>query len=272
MNIDFHVHCDSANPKDWNTFSAVCKQNDTIVCICGGSPRGDHEPAYPPNSIVLKAAQAHSKTFIPLAYVDLWDKKISGKAIKSYARQGFRGLKFIDPYYPYDHDFYMPAYEMAEELKLPVLFHTGLYRPSGAHAKTRHPALLNMHPARLDRIARAFPELKIVMAHMGTCLWRFEGAQLIKLHPNLYADLAGYGNYRIKPEILATHFDGDNGLENTDFQVWGKLILGSDAYFTYPHLIKAANTAYRKLLAKCKVPNNIMQKIMGQKVSQWFEN
>lgn len=270
MNIDFHTHCDSNKPEDWDRFVGICKQNNTIACICSATPRGDHQPPYASNSEVLQAAQSYPENLIPFAYVDLWDKKISKDAIKKFSQQGFRGLKCIAPYYAYDHDFYMPVYEMAASLNMPVLFHTGVFRPSIQDAVHRRPTLMNMQPVRLDRIARSFPELKIVMAHLGTTMWRAQAVELIKLHPNLYADLAGCGSFTIKPDVLNSYFAGDIELSTPNFKLWEKLILGSDAYFTVPDIITKCNAAYGKLLKTCNVPANISEKIMGQTTSEWF--
>ena len=83
--------------------------------------------------------------------------------------------------------------------------------------------------------------------------------------------LAGSGNFRIKPEVLAAHFEGDTGDGKLNFKVWEKLILGSDAYFSVPEILGTANVAYRELLTQCKVPDNIVQKIMGQTSKQWLK-
>jgi predicted TIM-barrel fold metal-dependent hydrolase len=46
-------------------------------------------------------------------------------AVDRFVEQGFRALKSISNSYPYDHDTYWPLYERADQLRLPILFHTG---------------------------------------------------------------------------------------------------------------------------------------------------
>ena len=85
---------------------------------------------------------------------------------------GFKAIKFIYPYYEYDHDLYLPVYEACQKCELPVLFHTGNYRPNEADIRWQRPTLKNMQPIKLDRICRCFPKLHVVMAHMGTTFFR----------------------------------------------------------------------------------------------------
>jgi predicted TIM-barrel fold metal-dependent hydrolase len=46
------------------------------------------------------------------------------------------------------------------------------------------------HPLLMDEIAIRYPDLKIIMAHMGHP-WQVETCVVIRKHPNLYADLSG---------------------------------------------------------------------------------
>ena len=65
----------------------------------------------------------------------------------------------------------------------------------------------NMDPVNLDRPARSFQKLKFVIAHLGTGFWRLQAAEMIKLHPNVYADLAGCGSWQaLSAEELTKQF------------------------------------------------------------------
>jgi hypothetical protein len=82
-------------------------------------------------------------------------------------------------------------------------------------AALRHPdritalALIKMMPACLDAVARAFPGLNIVGAHLGAP-WHEEASMMARMHPNYYVDLTGawWGGWRANkgPEFYRYHF------------------------------------------------------------------
>ncbi len=75
------------------------------------------------------------------------------------------------------------VFDRAQELKLPVLFHQGTSPISTAD-------LDFAHPRHMDRVATAFPDLKIIMAHVGHP-WQIDCIVVIRKHPNVYADISG---------------------------------------------------------------------------------
>jgi len=99
---------------------------------------------------------------------------------------GMKGCKMITwtGYYPNDKGFY-PFYEKAQELRIPLLFHTGT-ETTPAYSKYCHPVFL-------DEVANDFPGINIIMAHCGSCWWP-EGAELASYKPNLFVDLATWQN------------------------------------------------------------------------------
>ena len=84
-------------------------------------------------------------------------------------------------YYANDPECY-PAYEKAAELDVPLIFHAG---PST-------PKMLRMKQAdvlAIDDIAIDFPELRIVIPHIGW--YKFEDASfLMQKHENVFADIS----------------------------------------------------------------------------------
>ena len=269
MRVDIHTHFNTTDKSDLKKFVKLCESLETRACIHSAGPRGDH--SYPENKVVLKAVAPHRDILIPFAFVDLWDKVENG-CVERFVAQGFRGLKCITPYYPYDHDLYMPIYEAAEKLRVPILFHTGLFRPALSDKINRRPTLTNMHPLCMDRIARSFPELRIVMAHMGTSLFRHEAAQLLRLHPNLYADLAGSGSWMaVQPRDLAELLRGSTTEIDASFAGFKKLVLGSDAYVNPSAPFPAAQDWYQRTLQRVGVPQEIIADIMGGTVAGWLK-
>jgi predicted TIM-barrel fold metal-dependent hydrolase len=100
--------------------------------------------------------------------------------------RGFKGLKLYPTYnyfYPNDASLY-PLYAIAEKLSLPILFHTGSSIFQNSRIKYGNPILY-------DDIAVDFPNLKIVMAHGGRGPWYDEALTMVRLHQNVYIDVAG---------------------------------------------------------------------------------
>jgi predicted TIM-barrel fold metal-dependent hydrolase len=101
-------------------------------------------------------------------------------------QQGFKGLKLYPTYnhfYPNEPKIY-PLYAAAQEMGIPVLFHTGSSVFQNSRMKYGNPILY-------DDVAADFPDLKIIMAHGGRGPWYDEAMTMIRLHPNVYVDLSG---------------------------------------------------------------------------------
>lgn len=71
----------------------------------------------------------------------------------------------------------------AERHGLPVLFHIGT-------SPVRMAPIRYAHPLVIDELAARYPDLKIIMAHMGHP-WTVDTAVVIRKHPNVYADISG---------------------------------------------------------------------------------
>ena len=110
--------------------------------------------------------------------------------------EGFRGVKL----YPTYQHFYMndprmyPLYQAAEDLGIPVLFHTGSSVFKGARLKYGD-------PLHLDDVAADFPRLKLVMAHSGRGVWYDHAYFISKLHANVFMEVSG-----LPPAKLMTYF------------------------------------------------------------------
>ncbi|RJP17989.1 MAG: amidohydrolase [Deltaproteobacteria bacterium] len=127
----------------------------------------------------------------PRIYTDLGEelrRKVGG--------EGFRGVKLYPSYqhyYPNDPRMY-PLYHAAQELGVPVMFHSG----SSVFRGTR---LKFADPIHLDDVAVDFPALNLVMAHSGRGFWYDRASFLAKLHPNMYMELSG-----LPPSKLLNYF------------------------------------------------------------------
>ncbi len=95
-----------------------------------------------------------------------------------------RGLKLYPPtgFFPHDAACY-PYYEKCLEYGIPVLFHTGSLP---APLKSRF-----AQPMHLDDVAADFPDLPIIMAHVGILAWE-EALEVAAVKPNVYLDFSGW--------------------------------------------------------------------------------
>lgn len=84
-----------------------------------------------------------------------------------------------------DDDSWIPIWELAKELKLPILAHTW-------NISYYHPSQQSAFAGRFERFVSAYPEVDFIFAHSGG---RFDGvieaARIGREHPNAYFDIAG---------------------------------------------------------------------------------
>ncbi|MDX3382461.1 amidohydrolase family protein [Streptomyces niveiscabiei] len=160
-----------------------------------------------PNEFVAALCASHPDRLTGFASVDAG---VPGAAdrLRAAARDlGLRGLKTAPCYLrmsPADRQWY-EVYETAAELGLPVLIHTG-YTPS-RNADGRF-----FSPLLVERVARDFPGLTIVLAHLGTP-WTRQCLDLLARYPDLYADLSIFGSYQPPATVArALAHARDNGV------------------------------------------------------------
>jgi predicted TIM-barrel fold metal-dependent hydrolase len=97
---------------------------------------------------------------------------------------GCKGWKMYPPngFYPDDNEF-DPYYELATELKIPIVIHQGF--------TSRFKHVKYARPVNVDRVAVDFPQLKIVIAHVGFP-WVDEAIMISSKNPNVYLDISGW--------------------------------------------------------------------------------
>ena len=98
--------------------------------------------------------------------------------------KGCRGWKMYPPngFYPDDKEF-DPFYELCIDLGIPILIHQG-FAPRFKHVKYARPVYV-------DRVAADFPDLKIILAHVGFP-WKDETLMIASKNPNVSVDVSGW--------------------------------------------------------------------------------
>ena len=78
-------------------------------------------------------------------------------------------------------------------------------------------------PRHLDRVATRFPEVRIIMAHLGHP-YEGECVVVIRKHPNVYADVSAlhYRPFQLYHSLMLVQ----------EYGVWDKVLFGTDYPFT----------------------------------------
>ncbi|MDE1819869.1 MAG: amidohydrolase [Euryarchaeota archaeon] len=126
------------------------------------------------------------------------------RALWELKQQGIRGIKLHPP-----HQLFAPNEHLAErganerlaalyrgcqELKLPIIFHTGTSIFPGARNRFAEPMLI-------EDVAVDHPDLTIVLAHGGRPFWTEQAMFLCRRFSNVYLEVSG-----VPPEKLLTYF------------------------------------------------------------------
>jgi len=191
MIIDIHNHY--WYEKDFIKKLIKCMDEANIdkVCLNGMGIKGleitKSPEIYNANEDVKKAFKEYPDRIIGFGWIRLGIDKYD--IIDKLYEEEFKGIKISIPTNRYDYDNFMPYYERAEKYDMPILFHTGVIaatmndRELGTHSAY-------MRPVYLDRIARKFPRLKIIAAHMGDP-WYLEAYMTSQKNPNMWLDFSG---------------------------------------------------------------------------------
>ena len=186
MIIDFHAH-PRRDTDIWTRMLRACDEAGVDrMCLSGAGAQWHCWD----NDAVEKAVRTYSDRFIGMGFIRLGTD--SPEMVDELHRRGFSGLKAQNPLSSYGDRAYYPVYERAQHYGMPFLFHTGIGArfPHEADDIAGGTSSEYMRPVTLDGVARAFPRLNIVMAHIGFP-WCAEAAFMTVTHPNVYVDVAG---------------------------------------------------------------------------------
>jgi uncharacterized protein len=106
----------------------------------------------------------------------------------------------------------LAIYERAQLYGMPILFHQGTSPVRDAPIRLSYPLLM-------DEIAIRYPDLKIIMAHVGHP-WQVETCVVIRKHPNVYADVSAnfYRPFSFWEQMIKA----------SEWNVLDKLLFGTD--------------------------------------------
>jgi predicted TIM-barrel fold metal-dependent hydrolase len=167
---------------------------------------------------VARYVEAHPDTLVGFLSVDPTQADWEREMEEGHKGLGLRGVKLLPMYAGFspDDERLDTLWRYADRHRLPVLLHTGT--TFVAQAPLEHTL-----PRHLDRVATRFPEVKIIMAHLGHP-YEGECVVVIRKHPNVYADVSAlhYRPFQLYHSLMLVQ----------EYGVWDKVLFGTDYPFT----------------------------------------
>ena len=181
------------------------------------SPPEDGQLIYPAaeaNDDTAAIMRAHPEKLIGFLTIHPHDPNALDEIERGVRELGLRGIKLGPNYQHFDplSDEAFRVFGRAEELGLPVLLHQGT-------SPVQFAELDYAHPRHIDKIAIAFPNLRMILAHMGHP-WQIDCFVVIRKHPHVYADISA--NF-YRPWSCYNAFR-----HAAEWRVLPKLLFGSD--------------------------------------------
>ena len=163
------------------------------------------------------------------------------------------GVKLYPGYqhfYPSDKRC-IPIYKICSRYRVPVVFHSG----DTLGTSEERPHVKYAHPIHIDEVAVDFPDLTIVMAHLGNP-WLVDAAEVIYKNKNVYADISGlvvgtslkspYGVLMKKRiEELVAYAGGDKLLYGSDWP-----LASMKEYIQFAKSLKISTKDRERMFAK----------------------
>lgn len=178
-----------------------------------------------PTEKLIKEVAPFKNILFPVGSVSPLSKsKPSVATVEKWLKSGaIYGLKFYTGYeyfYPNGPEI-KPYLKVLEKYKKPVIFHSGDTYNLEKGAKLKY-----AHPLHFDDVAVDFPNLPIIIAHLGYP-WVIDAAEVVYKNKNVFSDCSGlaYGKLRksdkeLIKKLISTFIEYAGGSS--------KLIFGTD--------------------------------------------
>jgi predicted TIM-barrel fold metal-dependent hydrolase len=154
------------------------------------------------NTAVAHICRQYPDVFIGFGSVD--PHRADARARLEEVRDlGLLGLKLhptLQNFAPDDPDL-APFFEAAASLGLRLLVHTGTSGVGAGEPGGQGLALDLCRPMRLDALAARYPEMPILLAHVGWP-WHLEALAMALHKTNVFIDISGWKPKYLPPEVL----------------------------------------------------------------------
>ena len=216
---------------------------------------------------IQAAIKKHPKRFIGLGSLRL-DDPDAPALVEKFHDAGFRGLgELTGPLKNFDDKSYSPIYERANNHSMIVLFHTGIVMRPNPETPT-DVSVDRMRVTTLDNIARRFPKLTIIGAHLGNPDYAW-AAEIGRWNPNLYFDLSGstliklQENYQVFKSIFWWSSVVSPHTPKSGVSAFEKVVFGSDIFGGEIEEFDREIDRYKKMLDACGVGHEAQANIFG---------
>jgi predicted TIM-barrel fold metal-dependent hydrolase len=178
-----------------------------------------------PNDEVLALAAENADIMIAFSSVDPTRGADAVAEARRLIKAGTRGFKLHPPvqqFHANDRAVYR-FYEVINEARLPVIFHTGhsgigTGMPGGGGVRLKYG-----NPMDIDDVAVDFPDMPIVLAH-PSFPWQDEALSICLHKPQVFIDLSGWSPKYFPPSLI----------QYTNTLLRQKMLFGSDFPFITP--------------------------------------
>jgi len=206
---------------------------------------------------VKDSVKQHAGRLVGFGEIQLDNPKALEQVDRFHAA-GFRGLgELSGPKKNYDDPVYAPIFARAEKYGMFVLFHTGIVNRTSPEIPS-DVSSDRMRAGTLDNIARRYPKITIIGAHLGNPDYSW-AAEIARWNPNLYWDLSG--STLIKKQEDYTFFKSIfwwSGIASPHSPKGGpsafeKVVFGSDVFGGELEEFDRELERYHKMLDACGV-------------------
>jgi predicted TIM-barrel fold metal-dependent hydrolase len=137
-----------------------------------------------PNELIADYVRQHPEKLEGWASIDPNESDCVEQLEHCVKTLGLKGLKLGPVYQHFDPQDrkHWPLFKKAQEFNLPIMWHQGTTFPSNARLKWGL-------PLQLEDIALDFPDLRMIIAHLGHP-WEEDMVVLIRKCPNVYTDIS----------------------------------------------------------------------------------
>jgi len=228
----------------WNEYHGSATACDKTI-VFGGKAK--LSGLWVPDHEVSRYVSAQPGKLIGFLSLDPTQPGWQDEMMEGHQNLKLKGIKLMPMYanfLPHDRRFdYL--WEYATRHGLPVLLHTGTTFISQAPLECTL-------PRHLDDVATRYPDVKMILAHLGH---PYEGECIatIRKHPNVYADCSAlhYRPFQNYHSLMLLQ----------EYGVWHKLLFGSDYPFTTVDASLKGMRALNDMLEGTRLPRLNMDKM-----------
>lgn len=192
------------------------------------------------DAYVARYVAAHSERLIGFLSLDPTQPDWEDELRFGHQELKLRGIKLMPMYAGFrpDEPRLEPLWQYAQQHRLPVLLHTGTTFISQAPLECTL-------PRHLDPVATRYPDVPIIMAHLGH---PYEGECVVtaRKHPNVYADISAlhYRPFQLYHSLMLAQ----------EYGIWDKVLFGTDYPFTHVNATLAGLRSLNEMLAGTALP------------------